>query len=325
MPIPEEIKSPITQEAPTNRGRWKPENVQWLKDNYNHCTITQLSEHLNCSKNAVKMMRKRLGLKIDPKSDIRKELMKGNRTKSSSEILSEFRDVFGDKYDYSKMEYKGHYKEIIIGCPIHGEFTRTPMMHKRGYGCPKCRKEDNTIYGVGVSDIPNIKSCRSYQTWIAMLERCYGNMDRYNSAYKDCSVCEEWHLFSNFNQWFEEPENGYHDGYALDKDILVKGNRVYSPQNCCFVPPSLNSMMSRGSHKQREYPIGVIKCKSGRYRASYQQKSLGMFDTPEEAFCAYKAEKETNIKKIAASLFEKGEITHKVYDALIRYEVEITD
>ena len=208
---------------------------------------------------------------------------------------------------------------------IHGEFTRTPMMHKRGYGCPKCRKEDNTIYGVGVSDIPNIKSCRSYQTWIAMLERCYGNMDRYNGAYKDCSVCEEWHLFSNFNRWFEESENGYQEGYALDKDILVKGNRVYSPQNCCFVPPSLNSMMSRGSHKQREYPIGVIKCKSGRYRASYQQKSLGMFDTPEEAFCAYKAEKETNIKKIAASLFEKGEITHKVYDALMRYEVEITD
>ena len=42
------------------------------------------------------------------------------------------------KYDYSKVEYNGATKKVIIICPIHGEFNQTPMLHIQGCGCPKC-------------------------------------------------------------------------------------------------------------------------------------------------------------------------------------------
>lgn len=60
----------------------------------------------------------------------------GSRT--TEEFIEEARKVHGDYYDYSKSEYVGIEKPIIITCPKHGDFETTPHEHLRGGNCPKC-------------------------------------------------------------------------------------------------------------------------------------------------------------------------------------------
>ena len=91
-------------------------------------------------------------------------------------------------------------------------------------------------------------------------------------------------------------------GWCLDKDILVKGNKIYSPETCCFVPKGINLLFGKNNAKRGNYPIGVCKFKN-KFQATINIKgktiSLGHFDTPEEAFEAYKTAKEAYIKEVA--------------------------
>ena len=78
-----------------------------------------------------------------------------------------------------------------------------------------------------------------------MLIRCYNKKDlEKNPTYKNTTVCIEWCNFQNFAQWFEK---NYIDDWALDKDILVKGNKVYSPETCCFVPREINEVFKNST------------------------------------------------------------------------------
>lgn len=91
-----------------------------------------------------------------------------------------------------------------------------------------------------------------------MLTRCYNHKSlKKNPSYIGCSVCDEWLTYSNFKRWYEDPINGYREGYHLDKDILVKGNKVYSPETCCFVPHSINCLLLTRQRKRGALPIGV--------------------------------------------------------------------
>ena len=57
---------------------------------------------------------------------------------TTEEFINKAKKVHGDKYDYSKVEYKNNSTKICIICPIHGEFWQTPSSHLGGCGCPKC-------------------------------------------------------------------------------------------------------------------------------------------------------------------------------------------
>ena len=176
----------------------------------------------------------------------------------------------------------------------------------------------------------NGKSLKSYETWTNMLMRCYS--EKY-PTYKDCCVCEEWLNYSNFKKWFND--NYYEiDGeqMALDKDILVKGNKVYSPNTCVFVSKSINTLFIKSNKIRGKYPIGVYKPNnSNKYQAQCnilingkkQKKYLGSYNTIDDAFNAYKEFKEVYIKQIAD--FYKDKIPNKLYDAMYNYKVEITD
>ncbi len=100
-----------------------------------------------------------------------------------------------------------------------------------------------TIYGVGYLDT-NIKIPargtsiirRIYDLWANMLKRCYGD---YKTCYSGCSVDTRWHSFKNFMNSLPLLE-GYIEWekdatMQLDKDIKVKGNKVYSQDTCKFV------------------------------------------------------------------------------------------
>ena len=49
-----------------------------------------------------------------------------------------FKEVHGDKYDYSKFEYSKNRTDSTIICPVHGEFNQSAWTHMKGHGCPKC-------------------------------------------------------------------------------------------------------------------------------------------------------------------------------------------
>lgn len=116
--------------------------------------------------------------------------------------------------------------------------------------------------------------------------------------------------------------------WAIDKDILVKGNRIYSPSTCCLVPPNVNLLFTKCDKSRWNLPIGVTKYRN-KFRASItingEHIILPVKNTVEEAFIDYKNVKEDNIKQIAQKEYDKENITKKCYDAMMRYEVEITD
>ena len=60
---------------------------------------------------------------------------------TTEEFTKKAREVHGDKYDYSKVEYKGVKHKVVIVCPIHGDFMQNPSNHLSGAGCPICQKE----------------------------------------------------------------------------------------------------------------------------------------------------------------------------------------
>lgn len=183
---------------------------------------------------------------------------------------------------------------------------------------------------IGILDVENARGDTCYNVWVSMIGRCYTTNTRpRDKSYIGCEVCQSWHTYSNFYNWFYDPHNGYIKGYNLDKDIISKGNKIYSPSTCCFIPQELNKIFIKRKSQRGEYPIGTYMLPSGRIASRIQlankQIHLGSFDTVEEAFNAYKIAKEKYIKELAEKYFQEGKITERVYNALMKYEVEITD
>lgn len=197
-----------------------------------------------------------------------------------------------------------------------------------------------SIYGAGVIGNKylvsvNCKAVKEYKTWSGVIQRCYDKKyQNEQSVYKDVTCCKEWLLYENFYEWLHNQSNfsKWCDGdlWAIDKDILVKGNKIYSPDTCCLVPLNVNTLFTKNNQCRGALPIGVSI--SGKYyRASCQNpltnkcEKLGNYSTPEKAFQAYKNYKEDLIKQIAQIEYNNGNITEKCCDAMMKYQVEITD
>lgn len=199
-------------------------------------------------------------------------------------------------------------------------------------------RHSRTICGVGFlgdgdyisSTIINGKKVvtKEYMCWHNMIKRCYDKSEMYKH-YHDVTVCDEWHNFQNFARWYNENyyevENQKSD---LDKDLLIKGNKIYSPQTCVFVPHYINSLLLSHKNGRGNTCIGVSYDKErNKYKAfiSYKCKTimLGRFTTEEQAFEVYKKEKEKYIKDVLNEY--KDSIPKNVYDALSNYKIEITD
>jgi hypothetical protein len=161
-----------------------------------------------------------------------------------------------------------------------------------------------------------------------MINRCY-NPYYINKelSYIDCYVCEEWHNFQNFAKWYEE--NYYEiegEKMCLDKDILIKNNKVYSPDACIFVPERINQLFIKNKDYRNGYPIGVVPSTNGKYagQVNYMDRTIKKeFETIEEAFTFYKINKEQIIKQVADEY--KDLIPEKLYEAMYNYQVEIND
>ena len=196
---------------------------------------------------------------------------------------------------------------------------------------------DRTIGGVGYTGEGKYKTTENnsptqvYTIWRCMYKRCYNEkMMVRQPTYRDCFVTEDWHCFQTFAQWYND--NYYeikNERMALDKDILHRGNRIYAPEHCIFVPQHINNLILKREASRGEYPIGVHPTKNNnRFTVCCNNKlskcvTLGTFDTQEEAFKVYKDYKENLIKEVADEY--KPYIPIKLYDALYAYEFKITD
>ena len=194
---------------------------------------------------------------------------------------------------------------------------------------------DKEYYGVGFLGRAYYKNEKfvdsiSFKTWEWMLQRCYSKKAlKRNPTYEPCYVCEEWHEYYNFKIWFEE--NYYtieNEIMEIDKDILFKNDKIYSPETCVFLPHCINSIFCKTNASRGEYLIGVSYHKRIDKFQSYctvdnQRIYLGYYNTIEMAFNAYKTYKENYIKTIADKY--KEYIPEKLYNALYEYIVEITD
>jgi hypothetical protein len=168
------------------------------------------------------------------------------------------------------------------------------------------------------------KPTKEYSVWLSMLTRCYSKRFlESNTTYAGCEVCDEWLDFQNFAEWFNE---NYIEGYQLDKDLIVKGNKLYSPETCCFVPQEINLLLVNRKNHRGKYPIGVSRDKtkmSAHIVIKAKQCYLGNYDTAEEAFNVYKKAKEANILSMAEEY--KDRISEKVYNSLLKYIININD
>ena len=250
---------------------------------------------------------------------------KGINTFGSEMIIIEYRntmdiDVYFPEYDWiAKGTQYGNFKNGNIKCPYEKRYYEVGYIGEGEYKV--CE---------------NGKITRVYSTWNNMLKRCYD--EKYHEkqpTYINCEVCDELHNFQNFGKWFDE--NYYEvegEKMCLDKDILVKHNKIYSPETCIFVPERINTLFTKCDRSRGESVIGTNYHKRDKVYQAYcnlinpktgksKRKYLGYYDTQEKAFQVYKYYKEKNIKQIADYYF--GRIPDKLYNAMYNYEVEITD
>ena len=212
----------------------------------------------------------------------------------------------------------------------HISTNKTYRVFKRGGLASPYFKNvvNNGYYGVGKYN--TIEHKKYYTIWNNMIKRCYNDETIKNHpTYKECYICDTWLNFQNFAKWYEENEWDCDGRMEVDKDILVKGNKVYSPETCIISDKFINTLFTKSNKTRGEYPIGVSKYKE-KYLARCNNKNksirLGLFNNPLDAFKAYKQAKESYIKQVADEYKLKyPTFPQKLYDAMYKYEVEITD
>ena len=258
-----------------------------------------------------------MGKKIDRTGE------KGVNNFGSEMVIKEYRgnrdiDIFFPEYDWT-FEHTTYqkFKKGEIKCPYE------PRLYGVGYlGEGKYKMSENG------------KLKREYIIWYHMLTRCYNpKYQEEKPTYKECMVEDYLLNFQHMGKWIDE--NYYEisgEKMCLDKDILCKGNKVYSRNTCIFVPKRINNLFVKSDKSRGNNPIGVSLTQSGNYRAycnnEYGKRiSLGTYTTKEEAFNVYKQYKEKVIKETIDSY--KGIIPEPYYsklrDAMYNYKVEIDD
>ena len=195
----------------------------------------------------------------------------------------------------------------------------------------------NLVYGVGVKGMKypakkDKKHLIEYKVWASMLMRCYSKSAVVRKpCYEDCTVSDNFKSYVYFYEWCnnqagfnEKDENGR--VWQLDKDFLIKGNKVYSEHTSIFIPKEINTLLLSRQRDRSVTGIGNYY-KDGRFIVQCsvmgRQTRVGCFKTQEEAFSAYKIFKENRIKEVAEKW--KGIVDDRVYQALINYEVNIND
>ena len=171
---------------------------------------------------------------------------------------------------------------------------------------------------------------KEYKLWCNMLRRCYSDdFKKKRPTYEGCEVSENFKSYEYFYEWCNKQVGFNNKDWQMDKDLLVKGNKVYSESTCVFIPQEINSLLINCTASRGKHLIGVYWSKTANAFVSRVSRNkggsehLGLFNTELEAFNAYKTAKENHIKELANKW--KSQIDPRAYDALMNYQVEIDD
>ena len=247
----------------------------------------------------------------------------GYNSFGSKMVIKEYRnatdiDVYFPDYDWVfKNATYNNFKNGNIKCPYERRYYGKGYL---GEGKYKIKEKG--------------KHTDKYEIYHAMLRRCYDpKYYEEHSTYKECTIEDYLLNFQHMCKWLEE--NYYEipgEVMCLDKDILCKGNKVYSRETCIFVPQRINKLFTKCDKSRGDDPIGVTPTPSGNYQVfcnnGYGKNIyLGVYPTKEEAFRVYKQYKEKLIKDVINSY--KGKIPEPFYsrlrEAMYNYEVDIDD
>ena len=186
------------------------------------------------------------------------------------------------------------------------------------------------VFGVGINDVERDVTwktedgkkgvCPVYRCWQNMLGRCYdAKFHLRHPSYLTCEVVDEWVRLSKFEIWMLDQD---WNGKQLDKDIIVPGNKLYSPYTCAFITKQLNLFVMDTAATRGEWPIGVSWTKRDeafkaeiRNPFTKRREGLGYYDNPDDAHLAWKRRKHT-----FACIYADMQEDERVAEALrIRY------
>ena len=192
-----------------------------------------------------------------------------------------------------------------------------------------------SVFGVGITGTKypitiNGVITKEYELWKNMLQRCYSDAYRNKRpTYEGCKVSDSFKSYEYFYEWCNSQFGFNNKDWHLDKDLLVKGNKVYSESTCVFIPAEVNALLTKCTNSRGEHLIGVYWCKRDKAFVARVNKSkggseyLGLFNTEIEAFKAYKKAKESFVKEQANKW--KSQIDPRAYNALMNYKVSTDD
>ena len=196
-----------------------------------------------------------------------------------------------------------------------------------------CRNlNSKLVLGVGINDMLGAEKTKEFikqrQMWFGVLQRCFSiKLLERRPTYKNCKVSESWLWLSNFIKDIKSIENyekSLNEGWQLDKDLLSNEGKLYSKDTCCFIPRSLNLVISSYPKKLNGLPKGVKLSKGGKYFAILQKEGnqifLGSYDSVEEASRVYNIAKKEHLLNIADSI--KDIVPENVYKALVNFNLE---
>ena len=262
------------------------------------------------------------------------------QTKKQMKYLNDisYKDCVGKLY---KSKSSGDFKVLKYNDAknVEIQFTNTGFETTVQLGHIKSGKVKDpylpSVYGVGIlgnkyqAKINGVIT-KEYDLWTGMLQRCYSDtFKKQKPTYKDCEVSENFKSYEYFYEWCHSQIGFGVSGFELDKDLLVKGNKVYSESTCVVLPHEINTLLVKCTASRGRYLIGVHWCKKGKaFKAQIsknkgKREHLGYFNTEIEAFNAYKTAKEAFIKEQANEW--KSQIDIRAYNALMNYEVDIDD
>jgi len=236
--------------------------------------------------------------------------------------------IFGETHvsneGYNIVVVKGSDKSGHVVVSIDGKYEKTVVYSDLVKGEIK-NLYHKSVFGKGYVGIGKHKVSlkgvvtKKYNTWFGMLQRYYSSdLHIKRPTYKDVTVCEDWHNFQVFGDWYDTQYK--EEGWQLDKDLLSRGEKIYSPETCVFIPRELNSFLTQDKGNI-DHPTGVYR-KGSRYYSeircllSGRSLYLGMFDTIAEADLAYRNKRLVNMIVWLRRIRNNLNIDYRVYEGM---------